>query len=226
MFKERSFHSVVDRVNLSTLFSRVGDSQVQESVDGVRGVDLDIHNEDHHDEYCKDNDSVDVTGQESSLKTTGSSVQDNTPRDQKGSQTVVNTSQGFNSGSSTKQKHGSDNDIGTEAEEDEGLVGSTSPTGIDNFTDSVCRRSNLLEVDGKHTKEQDLNGGTRGIPERSRNTIGPGHIGGLKKGGSPSPLRDNDRSSQPSLDHTTSSVEMLRGDFTLVSKVLVLQGET
>ena len=42
------------------------------------------------------------------------------------------------------------------------------------------------------------------LPERSRDTVGPGNVRRLQKSGSPSPLADNNRGSQTGLDHSTS----------------------
>ena len=46
------------------------------------------------------------------------------------------------------------------------------------------------------------------LPEGSRDTILPGNVGGLEEGGGPSPLRDDDGSSKPRLDHATRRAEM------------------
>jgi hypothetical protein len=43
------------------------------------------------------------------------------------------------------------------------------------------------------------------LPERSRDTVGPGNVRRLEKSRSPSPLTDNNRGSQTGLDHSTSS---------------------
>ena len=49
------------------------------------------------------------------------------------------------------------------------------------------------------------------LPERTRDTVRPGDVGGLEEGGSPSPLRDNDTSGQTSLDHTASGAVQYQG---------------
>ena len=145
-------------------FGAVADGIFQKVIDVVGGVDLDVDEEDHGNQHSKDNDSVDVRGQESSLETTGGSVQNDTPGDKERSKTVVDTSQGFDGGGTTEQKHGGHDNVGAEAEEQEGEVGSCSPTSVDNFGDGVGGGSHLLEVDGQDTEQEDLNGGTRGIP--------------------------------------------------------------
>jgi hypothetical protein len=191
----------------SAFFGGVTDSLVQEVVDLIARVGLDVDDEDHCDQNSKDNDSVDVTGQESSLKTTTCSVENDTPGDQERSPTVVNTGQSFNSGGTTKQKHGCYNKICAETEEQECLVGSASPTSVDDLTNSVGRGSDSLERDSKNTKKNDLDGGTRGIPEGSRDTVLPGNVRRLQKGSGPCPLRNNHTGCQPGLDHTSSSAK-------------------
>lgn len=157
-------HTVGVTINGFTLGGVVVDGLVQEFVDGVTGVDLDVDEEDHCNQHSKNNDSVDVTGQESSLKTSRGGVKNHTPGDKERSQSVIHTGQSFDSGSSTQQKHGCDNDVGQKAKYQKGLVGSSSPASIDNLTHGVSRGRNLLEGNGQNTEKQDLNGGTRGIP--------------------------------------------------------------
>jgi hypothetical protein len=111
---------------------------------------------------------VNVTSQESSLKTSRSGVENNSPGNQERSQAVVHAGKGLNSGSSTEQEHGSHNNVGAEAEEKESQMRSLSPTGIDNLSDGMRRRRNLLEVNGQDTEKEDLNGGTGCIPRVRR----------------------------------------------------------
>ena len=143
----------------------VAHSLVQETIDGITGVDLDVHNENHCNQDSENDDSVDVTGQESSLETSRSSVKNHTPWDKERSQSVIHTGQSLNGGSSTQQKHGCHNNVGHEAEEQKGHMGSASPTSIDNFSNGVSRWRNLLEGNSQDTEKQNLNCGTGSIPE-------------------------------------------------------------
>ena len=147
-----------------TFLLAVADGGVQEFVDLVTGVELDVYKENHGDQDGEDDNRVNVTGQEGSLETTRGGVQDDTPGDQEGCQTVVHPSEGFDGGGPTEQQHGRDDNVGAEAEEEEGQVGSRSPTSIDDFCNGVGGRSDLLEVDSQDTKQQDLDSGTRGVP--------------------------------------------------------------
>ena len=122
----------------------VADSLVQKDVNLVRTVELDVDEEDHRDQDAKDDNRVNVTGEESGLKTSRSRVEDDTPRDKEGSQTVIHASERFDGSSSTKQKHGGDNNVGTKAKEEKGQVGGFPPTSVDNLGDRVRRRGNFL----------------------------------------------------------------------------------
>ncbi len=151
-------------VNKLALLIGVRGCCVEELVDLVARVELDIYEENHGDQNGKNDHGVNVTSQKGSLKTSRSGVEDDSPRNQERSQAVVHTSKGLNSGSSTKQEHGSHENVCAEAEEKEGQMRFSSPTGIDNLSDGVRRRRNLLEVNGQDTEEEDLDGGTGCIP--------------------------------------------------------------
>jgi hypothetical protein len=56
------------------------------------------------------------------------------------------------------------------------------------------------------------------LPERSRDTVGPGNVRRLQKSGSPSPLADNNRGSQTGLDHSTSSTVRIEKDQERIEK--------
>ena len=107
---------------------------------------------------------VQVASQKGRLESTGSSVQDDTPGNQKGSQFVRHAGQSLNCGSTTEQQHGCDNDVGAEAKEEEGQVSRAAPSGVDNLGNRVGRRRDLLQVDGQDTEEKNLDSGTRSIP--------------------------------------------------------------
>lgn len=143
-------------------------SLVEEGVDLVTGVKLDVDKEDHRDQHGKNDDGVNVTRQERSLKTSRGSVEDNTPGDQERSELVIHTGKSLDGSGTTKQKHGGHNNVGAKAKEEKGQMSSLSPTGIDNLGDGVGRRGNLLEVDGQDTEEEDLDGSTRGIPNKRK----------------------------------------------------------
>ena len=161
---ESTFNSCIGGENDLAFFLRIADSLVKEVVDQVRGVNLDVDNENHENQNGKDDDSVNVTGQESSLKTSRRSVQDDTPGDKERSQTVIHPGKSFDSGSTTEQKHRSHDSVGSKTKEQESLVGIASPTGVDNLAHSVGRRCNLLKGDCDHTEQENLNGGTSGVP--------------------------------------------------------------
>ena len=139
----------------------------QKLVNGVTGIDLDVNDENHGNQNGENDDRVDVTGQKGRLKTTRGSVQNDTPGDQERSKTVIDTGQGFDGGGATQQKHRCNDDIGTETKEKECLVGCQSPASVDDFTNCMGRGSNLLQLDGKNSKQQNLDSRTRCIPGTS-----------------------------------------------------------
>jgi hypothetical protein len=167
-FFEESNISKRVRENILALLVSVRGCCVEELVNLVTGVELDIDEENHGDQNGKNDDGVKVTCQESSLKTSRSGVEDDSPGNQKRSQAVVHAGEGFDSGSSTEQEHGSHNNVGAEAEEKESQMRFGSPTGIDNLGDGMRRGCDLLEVNGQDTEEEDLDGRTGCIPKVKR----------------------------------------------------------
>jgi hypothetical protein len=107
----------------------------------------------HHVPQGSDGRSNDVTaGSKTGL---GGNAQDDVPGDKERSQTEIHAGESFNNGgSTTKQKHQSHDSVCSKAKEQENLVRIAFPTGVDNLTHSVGRRSNLLEGDGEHTKQE------------------------------------------------------------------------
>mmetsp|Transcript_11228 Transcript_11228/g.16823 ORF Transcript_11228/g.16823 Transcript_11228/m.16823 type:complete len:172 (+) Transcript_11228:1525-2040(+) len=167
---------IVLKVNLLTFFLSVCNVLGKVVVDLVAAVRLDVHDQDHGDEHTKDDGGVDVTGDESCTKSSSDSVQDNSPRDKERGESVIHTSQGFNGGCTTEQKHTGHNDVSEEGEHEESKVGCLSPTSIYDLTHSVCLGRNLLEGDGKDSKQEDLNGSSRCIPEWTRYAVVPGNV--------------------------------------------------
>ena len=78
--------------NFLALLKRVRYSPIKELVDGIGTVHLDVDDEDHCYKNGKDNNGMDVRSQESSLESSGSGVQNDTPRNKESSNTVVNSS--------------------------------------------------------------------------------------------------------------------------------------
>mmetsp|Transcript_20505 Transcript_20505/g.43423 ORF Transcript_20505/g.43423 Transcript_20505/m.43423 type:complete len:475 (-) Transcript_20505:217-1641(-) len=160
-----------------TFFGGVGDGLIEEVIDLVRGVDLDVDNGDHGDEDSEDDHGVKVGCHEGGLETSGGSVKDNSPRNQKTGQFVIHTGESLDGCGSSKQKHGRDDDVGQEREDQESDVGRLAPASADDLAHSVCRGRDILERDGKDTEEEDLDGGARGVPEGARDAVIPGHVG-------------------------------------------------
>jgi hypothetical protein len=147
-----------------TLFQGVADRLVQVGVDLVAGVDLDVDEEDHDDDDGEDNHGVQVAGKEGRLEATGCRVQDDTPGDEECGKVQRDPGKSFNGGRPTEQKHRCHDNVGAEAEEEEGDVGSLPPPCVDDFRHRVGRRGDLLELDGNDAEKENLNGSTGRIP--------------------------------------------------------------
>lgn len=57
-------------------------------------------------------------------------------------------------------------DVGHEAEDQEGEVGWPAPAGVDDLQDRVGGRRFALDLNGQDAKQDDLDGGARSIPAR------------------------------------------------------------
>jgi hypothetical protein len=77
--------------NLLTLIKRVRYSLIKEIVDSVGTVNLDVDHKDHGYKNGKDNCCMDVRSQKCSLESSRRSVQNDTPRDEESSNTVINS---------------------------------------------------------------------------------------------------------------------------------------
>ena len=136
----------------------------------------------------------------------------NTERDQETSGSRAHTSERVNGGGTTEDKHGRDDDVGHEAEEDEHLLHAGAPTSIDDLADGVGIRRVALDLDREHTEKQDLNGRAGGVPERTRDAILVGDVGGLEEGRRPGPLGDDDGGRQTGLNVAAGGVEEFGGE--------------
>ena len=164
--EETVLYSTVSGVEGHALLGSVANSIVQEGVDLIGGVNLDVNESDHGNEHSEDDHGVQIRRHESSLESTGGGVKNNSPGNEERSKLISHTSQSCNGGGTTEQKHRSNDDISAESEEEEGKVSRFAPTSADNLTHSVGGGSNVLEGDGEHTEEEDLDGRSRCIPER------------------------------------------------------------
>mmetsp|Transcript_15737 Transcript_15737/g.33238 ORF Transcript_15737/g.33238 Transcript_15737/m.33238 type:complete len:242 (-) Transcript_15737:92-817(-) len=162
-----------------------------------------------------------ITGHERSLQSSRASVQNDAPGDQKACQLVVHARQSLDGRRATQQKHGSDNDVGEEGEDQEGEVRGLAPARSYDFAHGVGGGRNVLQGDGEDSEEEDLDSGSRGIPEGTTDTILPGDVRTLKQGRGPCPLRDDDGGGQAGLDHTPSGVEMFTSNRSVARENLV-----
>lgn len=79
-------------------------------------------------------------------------------------------SQVLNNGGATSQKHGRDHDVGEAAEDDEDAVGDAAIPGLDDLEEGMGVGGSALELDGECREQDDLDGGTGGVPEGTGHT--------------------------------------------------------
>lgn len=92
---------------------------------------------------------MEIRGHVGGLESTGSGVNDDTPGDQEAGQLISHASKSLDGRGSTKQKHGSNNDVGAHGEEEEGKMRRLAPSSADDLEEGVGRWRNILERDGK-----------------------------------------------------------------------------
>ena len=78
-------------------------------------------------------------------------------------------------------------DIGEDAEEEEGQVGCRSPACLHDLKDRVRLGCFPLNLHCKDSEQQDLHCGASRIPEWPGHAVGPCDIGRLQEGGGPRP---------------------------------------
>ena len=150
-------------------------------------------------------------GNEGALEPPQGTVHDDTHGDQHASGVQVHASESVHDGSTAEQQHGSDNDVGHDAEDEEDLVGGAAPTSADDFQQGMSVGGFALDLNSQDTEEDNLDGGTGGVPEGSGDAILPGDVGRLEHGGGPCPLGANNVGDQTGLDGTTGGVELFGG---------------
>ncbi len=131
---------------------------------------------------------MDVAGQESCLESTSKSVDDDAERDQEAGGIQVHAGQRVHHGGTTQQKHGGDDDVGHEAEQEERHVSSKSPSGSHYLADCMRCWCLPLDLDRQNAEQQHLDCRTASIPEGTTHPILPCDVGPLQYRSSPCPL--------------------------------------
>lgn len=131
---------------------------------------------------------MDVAGQESGLESTSKSVDDDAERDQEAGGIQVHAGERVHHGGTAQQKHGGDDDVGHEAEEEERHVSSKSPSGSHYLADCMRCWCLPLDLDRQNAEQQHLDCRTASIPEGTTHPILPCDIGALQYRSSPCPL--------------------------------------
>ena len=132
----------------------------------IRRVHLDVNNRNHRNEHGKNDHCVKIRSHECSLESSRGGVQNDTPGNQKACQLVVHAGKRLDGRGTTEQKHGGDDNVGAEREEEEGNVGTLAPASANDFAHGVGAGRHVLEGNGEDAEEEDLDGGSRGVPRR------------------------------------------------------------
>lgn len=107
----------------------------------------------------------------------------------------------------TEGQHGRDQDVSSQTEEQEHNVSDGAEADINDFEESVGVGSVELELGGELGEEEDLDGGTGGIPIRARDSVTVRNGTGLQQCRSPCPGRDDTGGDKTGFDATRSGSE-------------------
>lgn len=121
----------------------------------------------------------------------------------------VHAGQGRHSGRAADDEHERHKNVGHQAKDHEDDVSKGAIAGLDDLEEGMGVGGASLELNGEGRKEQNLDRGTRGVPEGTRDTVSVAHAGALKEGCGPGPRRDDGGSDETGLDGATGRVEHL-----------------
>eukprot|EP00967_Tisochrysis_lutea_P064293 scaffold83221_cov29-Tisochrysis_lutea.AAC.3 len=92
----------------------------------------------------------------------------NTDGDEHGCSVDVDAGEGLNDSSSSQHKHGCDDDVGHDSEEQVHQVGGLSPAHVDDLKDSVGMGGLALDFHSQDGEQQHLHSGASSVPEGPR----------------------------------------------------------
>lgn len=99
----------------------------------------------------------------------------------------MNAGESRYSGGTANNQHQRYEDICHQAEYHKHDMGKRSVPSLDSLEECVSIRRAPLELDGDDCEDQDLDGGTAGVPEGTGYAIPIAYPGALEKGGCPCP---------------------------------------
>ena len=114
---------------------------------------------------------VHIIRQERSLDATKHGVQHDADRQQKASCSCRNASERGDHCRATGQEHGGDEHVCHESKGNVNAVGHRAVTSANDLEERVRVRCFALQFDGEGGKQDDLDRGSRGVPERSRHAV-------------------------------------------------------
>ncbi|CRK11421.1 hypothetical protein BN1708_010152 [Verticillium longisporum] len=129
-----------------------------------------VHDKGEDEDDDQDDERVDVVGDEGGLDTAEKRVHNDAEGEDEDGGSSRGPRQVLNDGSTARQQHGRDENVGEATEDDEDKVGNRSIAGSDDFEKGVCVGRLALEFDGESRKQDDLDGGTGGVPKGTGDT--------------------------------------------------------
>ena len=122
-----------------------------------------VGDEDHEADH--DDGGVDVRSEEGGLEAAKPGVEDHSERDKEVCGHRVHARAGRHHRRTALEQHASHDEVGADAEEEEGQVGCLPPADVDHLEESVHVGRLLLDLDGEDAKEEDLDRCARGVPK-------------------------------------------------------------
>ena len=177
-----------------------GAGAAEEIAGGIRG-------EGEHEQDHQDHDGVHVIGQEGGLDTAEHGVEHDTDGQQETGGGGRHAGQGGHDGGAAGQQHGRHEDVGHQAEDDVDAVCRAAVARADRLEEGVGVGRLALQLDRQRGEEDDLHGGTAGVPERAGDTIAVGDAGGLQERRGPGPGGDDGGGDQTGLDGAAGGAE-------------------
>jgi len=130
-----------------------------------------IGRESKDEDNDNDHDGVDVVGQERGLDTPKHGIKNDSDGQQEASGCGRDASKTGHDSATTCEEHCCDQNVGHDTEGDVDTMGSATVACSYDFEKCVCIRCSALEFDGQSREQDDLDGGSRCIPKRARDSI-------------------------------------------------------
>ena len=101
-----------------------------------------------------------------SIESSRGSVQNDTKGNQQSWQLIVHANKHLDGHITIEQRHGGEDNVGTKLREEEGNVGTLAPASAKNSAHGMGAGRDILQGNEDDAKEEDLYGGSGGVPMR------------------------------------------------------------